>query len=115
MNIKEKSRKYWEIWQNYEEKDQAYRVALLISALLVFFLSAALAVSALKSPLIISIKNGVASATTYARDSDSIDENTFLIKSKVSSLQTNIFILTDVGRFNLHISVTAPERADEVI
>ena len=43
------------------------------------------------------------------------DENTFLIKPKVSSLQTNIFVLTDVGRFNLHISVTAPERADEVI
>ena len=75
MSIKQKARKYWEIWQNYEEKDLAYRVALLISTLLVVFLSIALVVSALRDPLVISVKNGVASVTTYARDSDSIDEN----------------------------------------
>lgn len=43
------------------------------------------------------------------------DENTFLIKPKVTSFQTNIFVLTDGGRFNLHIVVTAPARADEVV
>ena len=51
MSIKQKARKYWEIWQNYEEKDLAYRVALLISTLLIVFLSVALAVSALNSAL----------------------------------------------------------------
>lgn len=75
MKINEKVRKYWEIWQSYEEKDLAYRVALLISTLLVVFLSVALVVSALKPPLVIFVKNGVASVTTYDRDSDAIDEN----------------------------------------
>lgn len=74
MNIKEKSRKYWEIWQNYEEKDLVYRVSLLISAFLIGVLSLSLIFTANRKPLVISLKNGVASVTSYEKDSNEIEE-----------------------------------------
>lgn len=74
MNIREKSRKYWEIWQNYEEKDLVYRVSLLISAFLIGVLSLLLIFTANRKPLVISLKNGVASVTSYEKDSNEIEE-----------------------------------------
>src|SRR3989338_1139110 len=74
MNIKKKTRKYWEIWQNYEEKDLIYRISLLVSAFLIGVLSLALVVSSNRNPLIISLNNGIASVTPYTEDSNEIGE-----------------------------------------
>lgn len=75
MKFKEKTRKYWEIWQNYEEKDLVYRISLLVSAFLIGTLSLALVFVANRNPLVISVNNGVPFVTSYEEDSNKIRED----------------------------------------
>ena len=41
--------------------------------------------------------------------------DSFLIKPKASGIKTNLFVLTSVGRFNLHLETTRAPLADEVV
>jgi hypothetical protein len=72
MKLKEKTMKYWEIWQNYEEKDLVYRVSLVVSGFIIAVLSLALVLLSLRAPLIISLNNGVPAVTVYSEDSDTV-------------------------------------------
>ncbi len=83
MNLKEKTMKYWEIWQNYEEKDLIYRVALIVSTAIIGIQLIALLYLSTRSPLIISLNNGVPSITQYSEDSKSVskEEAAFFIQN----------------------------------
>ncbi len=41
--------------------------------------------------------------------------DSFLIKPKAHGIKTNLFVLTSVGRFNLHVETTRAALADEVV